>query len=115
MQRECIAQGGVTKLKEYMRGLNILPHKRKRKLPPDGIPRSPCTKLRSPRSPDGTLPGRHPDLLMCASSGYHRHRHLVCCLACHTLPAEDLPIGQLKNACRECRAWGSCTRPNCDR
>ncbi|CAL5222836.1 g5260 [Coccomyxa viridis] len=50
-------QGGVTKLKEYMRGLNILPHKRKRKLPPDGIPRSPCTKLRSPRSPDGTLPG----------------------------------------------------------
>ncbi len=50
-------QGGVTKLKEYMRGLNILPHKRKRKLPPGGIPRSPCTKLRSPRSPDGTLPG----------------------------------------------------------
>lgn len=55
-----IVQGGVTKLKEYMRGLNILPHKRKRKLPPDGIPRSPCTKLRSPCSPDGTLPGHLP-------------------------------------------------------
>ena len=46
------AQGGATKLKEYMRSLNILPQKRKRK-PSDGIPRSP----RSPRSPDGLLPG----------------------------------------------------------
>ena len=45
-------QGGATKLKEYMRSLNILPQKRKRK-PSDGIPRSP----RSPRSPDGLLPG----------------------------------------------------------
>ena len=46
------AQGGATKLKEYMRSLNILPQKRKRKAS-DGIPRSP----RSPRSPDGLLPG----------------------------------------------------------
>ncbi len=33
-------QGGATKLKEYMRGLNMLPNKRKRKTPDDG-PRSP--------------------------------------------------------------------------
>ena len=45
-------RGGATKLKEYMRSLNILPQKRKRKAS-DGIPRSP----RSPRSPDGLLPG----------------------------------------------------------
>ena len=74
-----VVQGGVTKLKEYMRGLNILPHKRKRKLPPDGMPRSPCTKLRSPRSPDGTLPGHSYNPLHCARTP-HDCRSQACFL-----------------------------------
>lgn len=53
-------QGGATKLKEYMRGLNILPNKRKRKAP-DEAPRSPAAHERSPRSAP-TLPGQ---LLLC--------------------------------------------------
>lgn len=53
-------QGGATKLKEYMRSLNILPHKRKRKLA-DGVPRSP----RSPRSPGGNLPGMRAEPCPC--------------------------------------------------